>query len=88
VIEDFAVVAAASVVLPGILIGRGAVVGAHSTVTRDVEPERLVVGSPARDMGPAAAVRGADGVPAYPWRTHFHRGYPGAAVEAWQREGS
>ena len=82
-IEDFAAVAAAAVVLPGVHIGRGAVVGAHSTVTRDVAPGRLVVGSPARDVGPAAGVRRPDGAPAYPWRAHFRRGYPADVVAAW-----
>ena len=82
-IEDFAAVAAGSLVLPGVRIGRGAVVGAHSTVTRDVGPGRLVVGSPARDVGPAGSVRRPDGRPAYPWRSHFSRGYPADAVAAW-----
>ena len=85
-IEDFAAVAAGSVVLPGVRIGRGAVVGAHATVTRDVPPGRLFVGTPARDMGAASAVRLADGSAAYPWRSHFHRGYPADAVATWRAE--
>lgn len=36
------------VVLPGITIGEGAVVGANSVVTRDVEPYTMVGGAPAR----------------------------------------
>jgi acetyltransferase-like isoleucine patch superfamily enzyme len=85
-IEDFAAVAAATTVLPGVRIGRGAVVGAHSTVTRDVGPDRLAVGSPAKDVGPASAVRLPDGTHAYPWRSRFHRGYPEEAVAAWQTD--
>lgn len=85
-IEDFAVVAAASTVLPGVRIGRGAVIGAHSTVTHDVAPARLAVGSPARDVGPASAVRLPDGSPAYPWRAHFHRGYPADSVAGWDAQ--
>ncbi len=38
----------ATVVLPGITIGAGAMVGAGSVVTRDVPNRALVVGNPAR----------------------------------------
>jgi len=39
------------VILPGITIGDGAVVGANSVVTRDVEPMSIVGGAPARLIG-------------------------------------
>jgi acetyltransferase-like isoleucine patch superfamily enzyme len=35
-------------VLPGVTIGEGAVVGARSVVTDDVEPFAIVAGNPAR----------------------------------------
>lgn len=35
-------------VLPGVTIGEGAIVGARSVVTTDVEPYTIVVGNPAR----------------------------------------
>lgn len=85
-IEDFAVVATMTTVLPGIRIGRGALVGAHSAVTRDVAEDRLVIGSPAKDIGPTSRVRLPDGTPAYPWRRHFHRGYPEDVVARWIAE--
>ncbi len=50
-VEDDAVIGANSVILPGITIGRGAVVAAGSVVTRDVPPGRVVRGSPARVVG-------------------------------------
>lgn len=40
-----------AVVLPGVTIGDGAVVGAASVVTRDVEPFAIVAGNPARRIG-------------------------------------
>jgi UDP-2-acetamido-3-amino-2,3-dideoxy-glucuronate N-acetyltransferase len=40
-------------VICGVTVGEEAMVGAGSTVTRDVPPSSLVVGSPARVIGPA-----------------------------------
>ena len=36
------------VICPGVTIGEGAVVGANSTVTKDVPPYTIVVGNPAK----------------------------------------
>lgn len=44
-------VGARSVVLPGVTIGRFALIGAGSVVTRDVPPHGLAVGAPARLVG-------------------------------------
>jgi UDP-2-acetamido-3-amino-2,3-dideoxy-glucuronate N-acetyltransferase len=41
-------VGAGAVVLPGLTIGEGALVGAGAVVTRDVPPNAIVVGNPAR----------------------------------------
>lgn len=35
-------------IMPGISIGDGAIIGAHSVVTRNVEPYAVVAGNPAR----------------------------------------
>jgi len=48
-----AALGAASVVLPGVTIGRWALVGAGSVVTRDVADYALVLGNPARRIGSA-----------------------------------
>ena len=50
VIEADAWVGAGAVILPGVRIGRGAVVGALSVVTRDVEPLTVVAGQPAAPL--------------------------------------
>ena len=47
VIEDGAWVGIGAMVLPGVRIGRGAVVSAGAVVTKSVEPNTLVAGNPA-----------------------------------------
>ena len=49
-IEDYALVGTQSVVMPGVKIGRGAIIGAQSLVTRDVTPETVVIGIPAKPV--------------------------------------
>jgi acetyltransferase-like isoleucine patch superfamily enzyme len=53
VIEDDAWIGYAATILKGVRVGRGAIVGAGSVVTRDVPAGMLVVGNPARVVGPA-----------------------------------
>jgi len=48
-IENYARIAGHVMTLPGVTIGEGAIVGAHSLVTRDVKPYTLVFGVPARE---------------------------------------
>jgi acetyltransferase-like isoleucine patch superfamily enzyme/dTDP-4-dehydrorhamnose 3,5-epimerase-like enzyme len=51
VVERGASIGANATILPGITIGSGAMVGAGSVVTRDVPPNAVVVGNPARVRG-------------------------------------
>ncbi len=48
IIEDEAWIGAHVTVLPGVRIGKGAVIGAGSVVTRDIPPMAVAIGSPAR----------------------------------------
>jgi maltose O-acetyltransferase len=50
-IEDYAWIGTRSTVLPGVRIGRGAVVAAGSVVTKDVAPMAIVAGVPAKKIG-------------------------------------
>jgi len=51
-IRDGAMVGAGAILLPAVVIGERAVVGAGSVVTRDVEPDAVVMGVPARPIRP------------------------------------
>ena len=48
VIEDKVWIGINSTILPGVIIGYGAIVGAGSVVTKNVEPMTIVAGNPAR----------------------------------------
>ena len=50
-VEEGAAIGANSTILPGVRIGRWAMVGAGAVVTRDVSPYALVAGTPARRIG-------------------------------------
>jgi acetyltransferase-like isoleucine patch superfamily enzyme len=47
-VEDGAIIAARAVIKPGVTIGKNAVVGMGSVVTKDVPAETVVIGNPAR----------------------------------------
>lgn len=51
ILEDQSWVASECFVMPGVTIGRGAVVAARSLVTRSVNPGTVVAGSPAKFVG-------------------------------------
>lgn len=51
VIEDNSWIGIRAIVMPGVTIGRGAVVGAGSVVVGNVPPLAIVFGSPARPVG-------------------------------------
>ncbi|MCD6461281.1 MAG: acyltransferase [Thermoplasmata archaeon] len=48
VIEDDVWIGGGAIILPGVRIGKGAVVGAGAVVTKDVPPFSVVAGVPAR----------------------------------------
>jgi acetyltransferase-like isoleucine patch superfamily enzyme len=51
VIEDDVWIGIRAVVMPGVTLGRGSVIAANATVTRDTEPWGVYAGSPARKIG-------------------------------------
>jgi acetyltransferase-like isoleucine patch superfamily enzyme len=86
VIRRFAAVGAQALVMAGVHVGEHALVGAMSLVTRDVPAGTVVVGVPAKAIGPTSDVkcRHQAGVPrdVYPWPDHFRRGYPDGVLPA------
>lgn len=87
-ISDFAVIATMSVILPGVKIASDTLVGAGSIVGKDVESGWVVVGNPAKPVCEISKIklRDGSGKNAYPWRSHFHRGYPQHEIEKWISE--
>ena len=47
-IKKHAIIGANTVILPGVVIGEGAAIGANSLVTKDCEPWKIYFGSPAK----------------------------------------
>lgn len=47
-IEDDVWIGARATIMPGVKIGKGAVIGAGAVVTKDVPPYKIVVGNPAK----------------------------------------
>ncbi|GEK78819.1 acyltransferase [Agrococcus baldri] len=57
VIEDDCWIGAGSIITAGVRIGHGSVIGAGSVVTRDVPPDSIAAGSPARVLRSRTGVR-------------------------------
>ena len=51
VIDDYAWICARAILLPGVKIGKGAIVGAGCVVSKDVGPYEVVAGNPQRVVG-------------------------------------
>jgi acetyltransferase-like isoleucine patch superfamily enzyme len=88
VIRRFAVIATHACIMPAVEVGEDSMVAAAALVTRDVPPRMVVGGVPARVLCPTEEIqlRDGSGRPAYPWRRHFHRGYPERTVREWKDE--
>jgi len=48
IVEDDVTIGAGAIILPNVRIGRGAIIGAGAVVTKDVPPNTVVTGVPAR----------------------------------------
>ena len=84
-VKDFAVIATMSVILPGTIIEQGVLVGAHSSLKGTTIPDSVYAGNPAKFIFETKRIKLSDDTEksAYPWREHFHRGYPQEVIDEW-----
>jgi acetyltransferase-like isoleucine patch superfamily enzyme len=90
-VDEFAVIATMSVILPGVTVGRDSLVGASSLVRSNVAPEAVVVGNPAKQVASVRDIKSKfDGTSVYPWRETFDRGMPweGIGYSKWRESGA
>ena len=84
-VNEFAVICTGTVVLPGLTIGKDALVAAGANITKDVPERALVMGNPGRIAGDITKIKDQDGNSIYPWRYTFDRGMPwkGMPYDKW-----
>lgn len=81
-VGDYSQIATSSVLLPGIKIGKHCLVGASSSVTKDVEDYALVVGVPAKKIKDVREIIDRETKQAhYPWPLRFDRGMPWEGID-------
>lgn len=78
VVKEYAQIATAAIVLPGVVIGKNALIGAGALVRKDVGEEEVVVGNPGKVICSVREIRNDRGEEIYPWKEHLKdfRGYP------------
>ncbi len=77
IVDEFAIIATGSVVLPGVHIGKDSLVGAGAVVTKNVSPLKVYVGNPAKELTDITKIVDKQtNMPKYPWRYTFDRGMP------------
>lgn len=88
-IGNFSVIGAHSLIYPRVCLGHDVLVGAGCIVTKDLDSERVAVGSPMRVLGSVKDLtykKDGQEHKLYPWRNRFSRGYPDDIVEGWLKE--
>lgn len=84
-VGDYSQIAVFSVLLPGVKIGKHALVGAGSVVGKDVGDYQLVLGSPASFKKDVRDIKSREtGESHYPWPLRFSRGMPWENMEGFE----
>ena len=88
-VGDFSQIATNSVLLPGIKIGKHCLIGAGSSVTKDVPDYQLALGVPAKVVKDVREIIDRQtGEAHYPWPMRFERNMPwqGIGFEKWNNK--
>lgn len=76
-VNEYAVIATGSIILPGITIGEDSLVAAGAIVTKDVPYMKVYGGNPAKEICDITKIKNrTTGEATYPWRYTFDRGMP------------
>lgn len=88
IIEDFAVLSSKVLLMPGVIIGKDALIGAGSVVKNNIPEGKVAIGNPAKIVCDTSILRLHNNpkIKAYPWRRRFHRGYTEQDIERWIAE--
>ena len=88
-VGDFSQIATGSILLPGIKIGKHCLIGACSSITKDVPDFQLAVGVPAKVIKDVREIKDRKtGDAHYPWPYHFNRNMPwkDMGFDLWMKE--
>lgn len=88
-VGDFSQIATGSVLLPGVKIGQHCLVGACSSVTKDIPDYQLAIGVPAKVVKDVRGIINREtGEAHYPWPYRFSRNMPwdGLGFDVWLNE--
>ena len=77
-VRQYAQICTSSVIFPGVEIGENALIGAATSVRKNVSPERVIVGALGKDIGSVRDLKDDKGEQIYPWKEYLkdYRGYP------------
>lgn len=87
-VDDFSQIATGSVLLPGVKIGKHCLVGAGSSITKDIPDFQLAVGVPAKVIKDVREIKDREtGEAHYPWPYRFTRNMPwdGIGYDEWMK---
>lgn len=85
-VGDYSQIAVGSVLLPGTIIGKHCLIGAGSTVGKEIGDYKLVLGSPGKEVKDVRDIVSKEtGLSHYPWPYNFERGMPweGIGYDNW-----
>lgn len=89
IIDDFAVIATGSILMPGVHIHSDSLVAAGAVVTKNVLSGQVVGGTPAKVISSIDKIRNHEtGESVYPWRYSFDRNMPWENIgyDQWNRK--